>query len=302
MSMRIRLGALAVALPLLAALPVTPAPASPTCALPDHPTPSCAGVPAGTAFTRTIAGDYYATTNGEVIDAWHITGSLVIKASGVVVTRTQVDDVVDNEVAPGSSFTISDSTVGTATCVTGGWPSVDGHHFTATRVLLQGHQDGVDVVGDDVTIADSLLKPCYLPPEVVGSDGYHSDGVQDQCAAACSNLIMRHNTVDARASYDGVSTGNAALNLGSAADGLMMRAVTLENNMFLGGGFTTDLRWDAGVKWKVTGNVWVAGSWTYGPISTEDTCSHQTWSGNSIVTADAAYHITGTVGTTGCVD
>lgn len=304
MSPRIRIGALIVAASLL--VPASGAVAAPArsaaCGLSDHPTPSCVGVPAGTAFTRTVTGDYTVTTDGAVIDSWHITGSLIIEASGVVVTRSQIDDVLYNEGDAGSSFSISDSTVGTGTCVAGGWPSVDGHHFTATRVLLQGHQDAIDVVGDDVTVTDSFLQPCYLPPEVVGGDGYHSDGVQDLCAAPCSNLTLRHNTIDARAFHNGVATGNSALNLGSEADGLMLRAVTLENNLFLGGGWSTDLRWDAGVAWTVTGNAWVAGSYTFGPISTEDTCSHQVWSGNSIVNVDADYRITGTVKATGCID
>jgi hypothetical protein len=108
--------------------------------------------------------------------------------------------------------------------------------------------------------------------------------------------------VDARASYEGTPTGNSALNLGSAADGEMLRTVTLKNNMFLGGGYSTDLMWDAGVNWIVTGNVWVDGSYAYAPISTEGTCGHQTWSGNSIVDINTDYQVTDTVDTTDCVD
>ena len=81
-----------------------------------------------------------------------------------------------------------------------------------------------------------------------------------------------------------------------------MRAVTLTDNMFLGGAYTTSLWWDAGPDWTVTANVWVDSSWAYGPISAQDTCGHQQWSGNAIVNADSDYHITATVGGTDCID
>jgi hypothetical protein len=272
------------------------------CGLPAYPTRACTGVPAGTTFARTVQGDYTATTAGETIHAWHITGTLIIRASGVVVTDTQIDGYVDNEATAASSVSIADSTVGTGQCATPGLPSIDGHDVTATRVLLQGHQDAVDVVGDNVTVSDSYLQPCYLPPSVVGGDGYHSDGVQDQCDGTCSGLILRHNTIDAQAFYGGEATGNSALNLGSAADGHHLRDVTLDHNMFLGGGYSTSLTWDAGAAWTVTGNVWVTGSWSFGPISAEGTCAHQQWSGNAIVDADADYRVVAVVEDTGCID
>jgi hypothetical protein len=303
MSQRIRLYVLTVAsASLLAVAPVGAAYATGGCALPNYPTSSCTGAPAGTTFTNTVNGDYTVTTAGQVIDSWHIEGALVIKTTGVVIKNSLIDDAVVNDDFASSSFTITDTTVGTATCETGGFPSIDGHDFAATRVLLQGHQDGVDVTGDNVSVTDSFMQPCYLPPSIVGGDGYHSDGVQDPCAEVCTGLQLTHNTIDARAFYAGEPTGNSALNLGSVADGEQLRQVTLNDNMLLGGGFTTALTWDAGAAWTVSGNVWVSGSWEFGPIDAEGTCSHQTWSGNSIVTANASYQVTGTVSTAGCVD
>ncbi|HSX02890.1 MAG TPA: hypothetical protein VLI05_06295 [Candidatus Saccharimonadia bacterium] len=273
-----------------------------TCPLPAYPSASCTGRPSSFSSYSNTVGGYTITTNGAVIDNWHITGDLDVKASGVVIKNSQIDGTVNNEGYAGSSFTITDSSVGPASCDTGGLPSIQGTNFTATRVYLHGHQDGVDVVGDNVTINDSFLQPCYQPPSVVGGDGFHSDGVQDQCSATCSNLSMTHNTVDARAFYQGVATGNSALNLGSPADGLHMRNVTLVSNVFLGGGYSTALQWDAGNNWIVTNNAWVQGSWAYGPIDAASTCSHQSWSGNSIVTVNASYGITSTVSAQGCVN
>ena len=59
----------------------------------------------------------------------------------------------------------------------------------------------------------------------------------------------------------------------------------------------------------LTGNSWVQGAWTYAPISTESTCSNQTWGvdtasnlPNRIVVIDPNYNVTSVANTTGCVD
>jgi len=289
---------------------------SATCPLPAYPNQSCTGVPANTKFTKT-EGTYFATTAGEVIDSVHITGDLVIEAANVTVKNSQIDGHVDNEPAPSSSFTINDSSVGAikgsydvkTNCSTEGWPSINGHDFTANRVFLGGHQDGVDVVGNNVTVNDSVIQPCYQPPEVVGSDGFHTDGMQDQCSSTCSNITLSHNTIDARAFYKDPKTGvissmgNSVLNLGSVADGKHAANVILRDNLFMGGGYSTDLQYDGmGNKWVVTNNSWVQDAWAYAPISTEGTCSNQTWSGNRIVTIDTNFAVTSTVRTTDCVN
>ncbi len=271
-----------------------------TCPLPAYPNPSCVGVPAGTTFTNTVSS-YTATTNGQVIDGWHITGGLDINASNVQIKNSQIDGTISNDGNSGTSFSITDSTVGSAsTCYQPGTPSLWGHDFTAARVWLRNHQDGFDMGASNVSISDSLIQPCFLSGSVVGGDGYHSDGGQDLCGATCTNLTLNHNTIDVVINAGG--SGNSALNLGSAADGSHMQGVTLTNNLFLGGTYTTDLRWTGGANWSVTGNRWVNGKWAYAAISTEGTCSHQTWSGNSIVTIDSNYNIVSTVSSTGCVD
>lgn len=278
------------------------------CALPKYPNNSCTGTPAGTSFSRTVNTDYYANTPGQVIDSWHITGDLVIQATGIVIKNSLIDGHVDNDSLPlNTSFTITDSTVGPATCDTQGWPSLNAHSMTAARVFLRGHQDGIDVVGDNVTVTDSLVQPCYQPPEVVGSDGFHSDGVQDQCGGVCTHMTFVHNTFDSQAWYNGQRTGNSAIYLGSPYNGTGQDAgdVVLQNNLFLGGGYSTALWWDAvgdQANWIISGNAWAQGTWAYGPSDSANTCSHQTWSGNSIVTVDANYAVTSTVSALNCIN
>jgi len=278
------------------------------CALPKYPTTSCTGTSAGTSFSRTVNTDYYANTPGQVIDSWHITGDLVIQATGIVIKNSLIDGHVDNDSLPlNTSFTIPDSTVGPATCDTQGWPSLNAHDFTATRVFLRGHQDGIDVVGNNATVTDSFVQPCYQPPEVVGSDGFHSDGVQDQCGGTCTHMTFVHNTFDSQAWYNGQRTGNSAIYLGSPYNGTGQNAgdVILQNNLFLGGGYTTALWWDAvgdQANWIISGNAWAQGTWAYGPTDSANTCSHQTWSGNTIVTVNASYAVTSTVSPLNCIN
>jgi hypothetical protein len=278
------------------------------CALPKYPNSSCTGTPTGTSFSRTVNTDYYANTPNQVIDSWHITGDLVIQATGIVIKNSLIDGHVDNDSLPlNTSFTITDSTVGPATCDTQGWPSLNAHNMTATRVFLRGHQDGIDVVGDNVTVTDSLVQPCYQPPEVVGSDGFHSDGVQDQCGGVCTHMIFVHNTFDSQAWYNGQRTGNSAIYLGSPYNGTGQDAgdVILQNNLFLGGGYSTALWWDAvgdKANWIISGNAWAQGTWAYGPTDSANTCSHQTWSGNSIVTVDTNYAVTSTISSLNCIN
>src|SRR5690242_5404036 len=80
-----------------------------------YPTPSCAGVPAGTSFVQNV-GTYTASSPGQQIDRWHIAGDLVIAASNVVVENSQIDGTVINEVGPThyGPFTVTDTTIGPA--------------------------------------------------------------------------------------------------------------------------------------------------------------------------------------------
>lgn len=282
---------------------------STTCPLPKYPMPSCTGLPADTAFTNTINGDYTITTNGQTIDKWHITGDVHIAAQNVIIKNSQIDGHIENE-GPSpppaayinSSFSVTDTTIGTSTCSTDGQPSINGHDFTATRDLLQGHADGIDVVGSNIIVNDSYIHPCFLPASIVGGDGYHTDGLQDQCdhaiATICANIRLTHNTFDSSA-----QNSNSALNIGSRADGEDVADVTAQNNLFIGGTYTTGFDWDNvgdKARWIVTSNVWSNNSWAYGPVDTATdginaTCSNQTWSGNQIVTIDSNFNVTSVV-------
>ncbi len=265
-----------------------------SCALPKYPAPSCTGAPSGTSFT-TYNGDYYARTNGETINATHITGNVLILANNVTITNSEIDGTIYNDQGTlHGSFTVTDTTIGPASgCIS--QPAINDSNYVARRVRSRGHDDGFRIgPPGNVEVYDSYVDNCYLPPSEAPPDGSHSDGVQAVCGGdPCSRAIIVHNTFDGTH----VPTTNM-LNLTDTE----LSDVTATDNLLAGAGYTVDTWWHSGAAWVISNNRFVNNSWAYGPVSTESTCSHQSWSGNTLVTIDSSYNILSTVGPQGCVD
>ncbi|MEV6927283.1 hypothetical protein AB0M46_22655 [Dactylosporangium sp. NPDC051485] len=270
------------------------APPSGPCALPRYPTPACTGVPQGTVLT-TIKGDFTAATTGQVVNAKHITGNVFIRANNVVIQNSEIDGTIYND--QGSqrwSFTVTDTTIGPASgCI--GQPAVNDSNYVAVRVRSRGHDDGFRFgPPGNVKIYDSYVENCYNPPSLAPPDGSHSDGVQAVCGGVpCVGLTVVHNTFDGRK----VPTTNM-LNLTDPA----LSDVTATDNLMGGGAYIVDAWWHSGPDWTIRNNRFVDNTWTYGAVSTEDTCAHQHWSGNTLVTIDEHYNVTSTVGPQPCIE
>jgi hypothetical protein len=66
------------------------------------------------------------------------------------------------------------------------------------------------------------------------------------------------------------------------------------DNLLMGGGDTIAMScFGVRVRHTVTGNKVVNQSWDYGPTRVD--CAQTTWTGNTVVTVDANYRVTGTV-------
>lgn len=256
----------------------TPPPSNVT----DYPSPGSTGVPAGTNLT-VISGNYTAKTPGQVIDAKHITGALIIEADGVIVKRSQIDDsVINDTTGTAKRFSISDSLVGPAKCGTPTWTpnGIGMARYTATRVHVRGHEDGFRASGPDVTIRDSYFKACTT------SSDAHADGIQDYPAA--QRLVLDHNTFDMAHLSSGYTAPVFVYSTGTDT-------VRITDNLAAGGVASFYLRPVEGA-WVVTGNRAVANSWDYFPYETDGKCANiGTWSDNDIVTIDSNYNVTGTV-------
>ncbi|HSX15814.1 MAG TPA: hypothetical protein VLF40_03420 [Candidatus Saccharimonadales bacterium] len=268
---------------------------SSTCPLPKYPNPSCTGVPVGTSLT-THNGDYEARTDGEVINAWHVTGNIIVYANNVTIKNSQVDGDIVKEDTPGYPLTIMDTTIG---LTTGCDPDpaintdTDSGNYTALRVLLRHHSDGFRTGGANITIRDSYAQICSV------SSADHSDAVQDYPAG--NHLVIDHTTLDLclpwttppTSSSCNIAGANAAIFVGDSPNSV------ITNNLLIGGGYTFDVYKPAG--WVVTGNRVLNNTWVYAPYSTNAECSKiTTWSDNTVVTLNADYTIASTVRTESC--
>lgn len=273
------------------------------CALPAYPKPSCTGVPAGVTFVNTVTGDYDATVAGQVIDRWHITGDLLIKAPDVAVTNSQIDRSVFNRFGPGSDpqtntypYTITDSTIGPPTgCIRAA--GLQEANYTATRVHIRGVDHGVDVSEPGhVLLQDSFVTLCWLDATAAPPDGSHVDGIQSYCPdGPCTGVQLLHNTM-----IDLTHKGTFVINLVDPN----VSAVTVNDNLLYGGdNYVIVTQWRSGPDWVLHNNRVVDGTWgTAAPASAEGTCANQDWSGNSIVTIDADYNVTSTVAPLDCIN
>lgn len=262
------------------------------------PAASCTGVPAGTSF-KTHSGNLFIENAGAVIDGMHITGDVIVRANGVLIRNSQIDGMVLNfddrtNVDGAHPFTIRDSTVGTDRCNSGG-TAIGTGNFTAERVYVRGFGDAIRAGAPNVTVRDSLLKMCTNDPST------HADGIQDYPGS--TNVVFDHNTVDlcgGRVPSDGHCDLKSGYNAPIFVASKLTKGARITNNLVMGGVYSLYTIPYAGA-WTVSGNRVVKGTWTYGPAHTEGNCGLiAQWSDNSIVTIDASYRITSTVGPLGC--
>ena len=251
-----------------------------SCSLPNYPNPSCTGVPSGTSLA-TVTGDVTLKTPGQIYEGKHVTGSIFVAAANVTIRKSQIDGNVVNHNYGDPKFTIEDSTVGKEGSCTKD-TAIDESNYTATRVKVLGHGDGFGVSGvGNVLIQDSFVKLC-------SSDAsYHSDGVQGYLGG--TNVRIIHNTIDQRPAAIGATAPVFFSDNSKDAD--------VQDNLLAGGSQTIRVYYFGG-KNIVKNNRVVNKSWVYGPVSSS--CDKITWSGNTLVTIDANYKITSTVGPLAC--
>jgi hypothetical protein len=291
----------------------TSAPPSASRAVSGFPNPASTGIPAGTAFARTVSGDYTARSANERIDRWHITGNLYLAVAAVTITNSQVDGVVGNgQAGPASDqrFTITDSTVGPPTGCRSADSGIGESNYTATRVHVRGVSDGFGVTGygtanpkrSDVLIQDSFVELCGVPSD-------HSDGIQ--AVYGGSGVTIAHNTINQlpcskaarfpvswRCTPDAAQTAPVFISDGSIA-------ADVRDNLFIGGSSSIRINYAPGGRYSATGNAVVKDAWIFGPVDNEDgACdgghlgpwTRSAAAGNRLVTVNADFQLTADVG------
>lgn len=265
-----------------------PAPTTTTAPRPlAYPNDTNTGVPSVAALT-THSGDLIVTNPNAVVDGKNITGSLLVRASGVTIRNSRIQGRINNDFGGvNNSFTMTDSTVGPDSgCTT--VEAIGYGNYTLTRVRVKNFVDGPRVSGSNVLIQDSFITTCK-------SAGAHGDGIQGYYGG--TNVVIKHNTVDVRASHPDVTSAIFIADNSKSAH--------VVDNLLAGGGYTLRLHNDtnnAGSNWRASGNRIVNRSWISGDTYNTNVCgkSGAVWSDNTLVTAGADYQPSSTVGTSSC--
>jgi hypothetical protein len=260
------------------------------------PNASNTGVPDGWTPQHTTNGDLTITTPGRVLDGELVTGDLLVRARDVTIRNSWIRGSIDNQQFSGGvgvnhgGLLIEDTDVGPPSGTGGAsFPAVLVAGYTARRVHVHNVAEGFRVAdfndsGAPVQDRQVVIEDSYVHLE--RGDCSHNDGIQG--FGEPPRTIIRHNTIDARASGPDCTT--AALFIGNDNPD----RITVTNNLLAGGGFTLRLG-PGGTYDRVSGNRIVDDSWGFGAVHVENCAAVDDWSGNAVVTVDSAYRITSTV-------
>lgn len=201
----------------------TPTPTATQSSLPPTgwPDASNTGVPSGTTLTN--SGSINVTTDGQVIDAKNITGTITVNASNVVIKNSKINAGTAYwgiEIDSGSA-TIQDSEI-TGSAAGAVW----GKHYTLLRDNIHDfHGDGMKL-NEGVTVKDSWIH------NATTQNGQHADGMQLEVGA--SNVLIQHNSINPLE-----SGSNAAVFIkNDLGPDNTVGPVTVDHNLLGGGGFT----------------------------------------------------------------
>lgn len=236
----------------------------------DFPNASNTGIPAGTVLTNTSdthleSGTYTAQRWSDMVE---VHGNVIIRNSELLGNAQGCIQVRSG------SLVMEDCVIGPTNGINGSAAVMWGD-FTLRRCNIRNHGDAIR--SEDAN--NILVEDCYM--KLVEAPGFHGDGLQGYRGG--TNVTMRHCTID---QPDGTIHDGVTANIlwsDASADGL-----TLENNLFLGGGYT--VRIHSGGNHVVVGNRIVDGSWRWGPVDTEGATFAQ-WSDNRLVTIDSNYNV-----------
>ena len=260
-----------------------PAPTTSTTSAPATsawPDASNTGVPSGTSLS-TYSGPCTITTANTVIDAKTVNCDVIIKASGVKISRSHINGRIGS--TSGGSVTISD------TYIDGGkqetFPAVGQQNITLQRVNVVGGQHSVQCYSN-CRIEDSYLHAQTQPADVGHVNAFISNGG--------SGFYLKHNTLHCTVTPTGKGGGCTA-DASLFGDFGQVNNATFENNLFRanssGAGFCTQAGYNPGKNYPNStnivyrGNVFERGSngkcGIYGPVTAfNPSASGNVWSGN----------------------
>jgi len=237
------------------------------------------GIPSGTGLTN-YSGPMTVTTDGTIIDAKTITGTLVISAENVTIRNSKVNGNIDADAA-NVSVIIEDSEIDGGNVWT---PAVGYGDITMKRTNVHGSRVSV-LCGDNCDIQDSYLHGQYLQP---GTDwhvnGYVSNGG--------SNVLVQHNSLACEVN-DNANGGGCTGPAASFGDFAPITNVTYNHNLLVAtpGAYCLYAGYDTGKPFgsnptnvAITNNVFQRGPGNdcaaWGPASSFLNANGNVWSNN----------------------
>lgn len=245
---------------------------------PRFPSAANTGVPTGTALTE-YAGPCVVSVANTVITAKTINCSLIIEATGVVISRSRINGSIAND-SVSSSFTIKDSEVHVGNQLGTG---IGNLNYTALRVEVTGGNRSMNCD------ANCLIEDSYVHGQFRDDTGLaHESGIR-----MSENVVLRHNSIlcdapdvppDAGCSADLTGYGDFAVVQNNLIKHNLFKASTAGYCAY--GGSTTGKPYSDGVNHiRFVDNVFERGqhgrcAW-WGPITSFDSAAPgNVWRGN----------------------
>jgi len=246
----------------------------------NFPSAETTGLPRGTELSD-YTGPCRITTADTVLDAKRVDcWPLLIDATGVVITRSQINGFVYSGEEGSGSFTITDSEINAGDNPVTGIGDV---RFEATRVHVTGGKRSV------MCHRDCTVEASYVHGQFTDTSGYyHESGIR-----MGSNAVIRGNTIACDAP-DVPPDGGCSGALTGYGDFAVIQNNVIDGNLFLAGsggyctygGSTTGKPHSAGTRdIRFTNNVWQRGTTSkcgdFGPITSFDSdAPGNEWSNN----------------------
>jgi hypothetical protein len=186
-------------------------------------------VPAGTPLT-VVNGDVVVTTPGTVIDAKHIKGALIIKASNVKVTRSLIEGRAGSDsvvISSGSGILLQDDEV-TVAHPSAGTDAMSVRGATLNRLNIHGGVDGMKLSSNSVVENSWIHGLNYFSSDPAQGGGpTHNDAIQIMSG---TNIRITGNYLQA------TSSNNAAIQV--TQDAGSTSGLNISGNWADGGGCT----------------------------------------------------------------
>lgn len=223
------------------------------------------GVPAGVVLTPQ-SGGVTLDTAGAVFQGKDLTGSIYVSADNVTIRNCKIrsSDYFAIRHASGKNLLVENCEIWSPA---GAYTGIAGGNMTVRRNNIHNFENGI-VVESSALVEENYIHDLYYGP------GAHVDGVE--WGSSGDNTIIRRNHITL-----GGDTG--CVNLTPWGGGAA-RNNSVVDNLFAGGTYSLYIRGDGGGTVSgvtVTGNVWVKGSYAYGPVSLV-AASGITWSNNKL--------------------